>query len=341
MPPPRLPWLLLALTLCRAASAQPEPGAETAAAERLVAEGIALRARGRDAEALGVFERAQQLEPASARVQIHLATTHQALGNWLLADDYLSKALARGDDPYVERHRQALEDARRVIDSNIGRLEVEGGPPGAQVRLSGRLVGSLPFAAPVRSKVGTYTLEVRLEGHHPARRPIVITGGGLVRESVQLEPWPEDVARSTPGQGGAREPALGAAPAGGAEAEAGAEAEGGAWLTWTLGGAAALAGAATIGAVALREVYAGRWNDNARCLELERTRAEVCAGERDKVETAETWAWITGGAAGLLAAGALLSGLSVFDAKAGEAAPRSGLRGCAIGWAGVSCHGAF
>ena len=147
---------VFALLLAHVAQAQSSASehSDDPAAERLVSRGIELRAQGQDSRALEAFQQAEAIDPDSVRVQIHLATVHQALGNWLLADDYLSKALARRDHPYVIRHLQALEDAKRVIDANIGRLEVEGEPPGAEVRLNGRVMGTLPLAAPIRTRTG-------------------------------------------------------------------------------------------------------------------------------------------------------------------------------------------
>ncbi|HTV18528.1 MAG TPA: tetratricopeptide repeat protein [Polyangiaceae bacterium] len=313
------------------ARAQSAGRAENPEADKFVAEGIELRARGKDNEALRAFQKAAEIDPDSVRVQIHLATVYQALGNWLLADEYLSMALARQNHPYVNRHRQTLEDAKRVIDANIGRLEIDGGPPGSEVRLSGRLVGTLPLAAPIRSTVGSFLLEVRHEGHYTSQRPITITGGGLVRESVQLEPLPADAAAR----------ALRASRAGSAPATSdGVDSGGGSsWVTWSLVGGAGVAGAVSVGALVFREVHAGRWNDNARCLEVERTRAEVCGDERDKANAAETVAVVGGALTGAFALGAVLNGLGVF---ASEAPPsEAGLRGCNLGIAGASCFGTF
>jgi hypothetical protein len=300
--------------------------AENPDADRFVAEGIQLRAQGKDDEALRAFQRAAAIDPDSVRVQIHLATVYQALGNWLLADEYLSMALARQNHPYVNRHRQTLEDAKRVIDSNIGRLEVDGEPAGAEVRLNGRLVGTLPLAAPIKSTIGSYQLEVRQEGHYSIQRPIVITGGGLVRESVRLEPLP---AGSVDRRGSE---ARGVMPDGIGERQS-------SWLTWTLAGAGGLAGATSIGAIVFREVHAARWNDNSRCLVANRTRLEVCGDERDKANAAGTVALVSGVLAGVFVTGAVLSGFGVFDS---DAPPReAGLRACHVGIAGASCFGTF
>jgi tetratricopeptide (TPR) repeat protein len=325
--------MIFCISLAAAAHAQSSGRAENPEADKFVAEGIELRARGKDNEALRAFQKASEIDPESVRVQIHLATVHQALGNWLLADEYLSMALARQNHPYVNRHRQTLEDAKKVIEGNIGRLELEGEPAGAEVRLNGRLVGTLPLAAPIRSTIGSYLLEVRREGFYAVQRPIVITGGGLVREAIHLEPLPVDgEAWRTRG---AVQP--GVAPA--VMRDGVDDSSGHAWVTWTLVGAAGLAGATTVTAIVLREGYADRWNDNQRCLDADRTRAEVCGGERDKAQTAQSVALISGVLTGVFAAGATLEAFGVFEADAppGEA----GLRGCNLGLAGASCFGTF
>ncbi len=326
--------MLLLTVLAGAAHAQGSGRAENPEADKFVAEGIELRARGKDNEALRAFQRASEIDPDSVRVQIHLATVHQALGNWLLADEYLSMALARQNHPYVNRHRQTLDDAKKVIEANIGRLELEGEPAGAEVRLNGRLVGTLPLTTPIRSTIGSYLLEVRREGHYSVQRPIVITGGGLVREAIHLEPLPADDNQAWRARTSAQP---GAAPS--AMPDGVDDSSGQPWLTWTLASAAGLAGATTVTALVLREGYAGRWNDNQRCLEAQRTRAEVCGDERDKAQTAGSVALISGVLTGVFAAGATLNAFGVFEADTppGEA----GLRGCSLGFAGASCFGTF
>jgi hypothetical protein len=324
--------MLLGIGVSAGARAQ-ETLVENPDADRFVARGIALRAEGKDSEALQAFQQAEALDPASVRVQIHLATVYQALGNWLLADEYLSKALARQNHPYINRHRQVLEDAKRVIDSNIGRLEVDGDPPGAEVYLSGRALGTLPLGAPARTTVGSYVLEVRSAGYYPVRRPISIVGGGLVRESVHLQPMPlDDAARPV-----ASADAAGARFGGIEEAPPSRV-----WLTWTFAGAAIVAGTTAAGAVIFREIHAERWNDNTRCLEPARTRAEVCGDERDKVETAETVAWVSGGLAGLFLIGAAVNAFA-FQPDPGSGPSSAGLelQGCGVGLAGASCFGRF
>src|SRR6187431_1657393 len=51
-------------------------------AEALIERGITYRRNGEDAEALPLFQRAEQLALESTRVKVHLAATYQALGQW-------------------------------------------------------------------------------------------------------------------------------------------------------------------------------------------------------------------------------------------------------------------
>lgn len=335
-----LPPLLACALLAAAAYAQPAPqrqaveaeaaeSGDTPEVERLVASAISLRAEGKDREALAVLRQAAQREPGSLRVKVHLSNVYQALGEWLLADELLRQALASPQHPYILRHRQALAEARSVIDEHLGKLEVMGEPAGAEVRLNGRQIGTLPLSEPVPVTVGSYTLEVRMPGHYTVSRPLTITARDHVRESIRLEPRPPEES----GPRGAAAARAAAPPAMAVERPAER-----AWLTWTLAGLSAAAAVTTVGAVIYREEHAQRWNDDARCVGTERTRAQLCGSERDKVETGDAWAIGAGVATGVFAAAALLN-VYVFTEDAGS--ERAGLAGCGLGLQGASCFGSF
>src|SRR5688572_6506463 len=164
--------VVLALALCGAlgssvprAQAAPAEAAASPEVEALVQQGIELRRTGRDPEALAAFQAAVEREP-SFRNKLHLAAAHQALGHWQEADSLLREALRADDDPYVRRHRATLERAAEFVGRRMGNLDVQGGPEGAEVRVNGKLQGTLPLAAPLRVPVGSYTLEVRLDGYY-------------------------------------------------------------------------------------------------------------------------------------------------------------------------------
>jgi tetratricopeptide (TPR) repeat protein len=307
------------------------PGAEPADSgdgpevERLVARAISLRAEGKDREALAVLLQAAQVDPHSLRVHVHLSNVYQALGEWLLADELLRRALAAPRHPYIQRHRQALTEARSVIDDHLGKLEVVGEPPGAEVWLNGRQIGTLPLAEPVPVTVGSYTLEVRMAGHYPVSRPLSIAARDHVRESIRLAPRLSEESAAPSGARTSSQP----------PPERPAERR---WLTWTLAGLGAAAAATTAGALIYREEHARRWNDDSRCVGTERTRAELCGSERDKVEVGDAWAIGAGVATGVFAAAALLN-VYVFVEDSGV--EQAGLAGCGVGLQGASCFGSF
>jgi hypothetical protein len=319
-----------------AALAQTEPAAASAdSAERvdaLLERGIALRKAGNDSQALPMFQQAEQLEPDSVRVQVHLAATHQALGEWEAADRYLSRALERPNDPYIVKHGPTLAEARRTIDAHMATLEVTGRPAGAEVRLNGRLVGTLPLQRAVRLEAGIYALEVTLPGHYPVTRSVVLAGARVAHESVTLAP--QSYVSSMPA------PAATAVVDGEAAA---AEAPRSTWLTWTLAGASVGAAAASVVFWAEREKHAEHWNDNDRCQGGGQTRGALCGDVLDAGERAEKWMYVTGAASLAFATGAVIHHL--LQAPEGAPAPAEPLAfdtlACGIGLGSLGCTGRF
>jgi hypothetical protein len=313
-----LPLLAPPLAL---AQSRAEPTSEL---DAQVTQGIALRRSGRDREALEMFLRAEALAPRSARVQVHLAGTYQALGEWLRADEYMRRALAQGSDPFVQRHQDTLQLAQRTIDEHIGVIELDGSPSGAEVRIDGQPQGTLPLSRPIRAPAGSYTLELKRAGYYPARRHITVVGGTLTREVLHLS---VDTT-ATP-----------AAPS----ATAGVElrqpwSSSASWLPWALGGlGAAAVGVSTLAWIS-RERHAERWNDDDRCQRQGLTREDVCSSERLASERAETVLLVSSLAAGAFAAGAVVS--IVLGEQAAEEAEQARLD-CGLKGVGLACLGQF
>lgn len=305
---------------------RPASSAEGAGAEpeleAMIQRGIELRRAGQDAQALGVFEAALARAPGSTRAQVHLASTHQALGQWVEADRYLSQALREENDPYVRRHRATLERAQEFLEHRLGSLDVQGGPEGAELWLSGRYLGQLPLSAPARVPIGSYVLEVRKQGFYPISRPLSIGGRTLLRERVEL------AQRATA--------SLGAA----AERPAGADAGSGSsrWLTWTLAGAGLGAGAASAIAFGVREGHAERWN-SSDCVAAGMTRGQMCRDELESGREAERWGIAAAAVSGALLVGAAASFFLEVDSI--EEAGELSLRGCGLTGAGARCFGSF
>lgn len=313
------------------------PSANAAQVEDLLARGIELRRTGKDSEALVLFRQAADLDPDSARAQAHLGVTNQALGRWLSAETYLRDALGHTGDPYIERHRAALEKAHEMVKDHLGTLAVDGGPAGADVSLNGRSIGRLPLAAqPVA--VGSYLLEVSLPGHYSVSRPVIIARRALTREGVELVPHGKgEQAAAASGGGLGVSAGLGGQPT--SPGQDTFEKTFPSWVPWTLGGASAASAAVATIFWVKRNEHADRWNDDDQCLNvLGRSRESLCGDERDKGEQAQTIAIIGAGASVAFAAGA------IWTALAGEAKrePASaGLEACTISPTGVGCFGRF
>jgi hypothetical protein len=293
--------------------------------EPFVQRGIDLRKLGRDTEALAIFEDARLKAPSSVRLKVHLASTHQALGQWVEAERYLSEALRQSDDAYVRRHRPTIERAYEFVGQRLGSLDVVGEPEGAELVLSGRSIGRLPLAAPLRVPIGSYVLEVRKEGYYSVTRPVAIGGGTLLRESVTLGPRAAPaLAQATP-----MDPAAPGTDGGSGSPR---------WLTWTLTGTGLAAGVVSVVAFQIREKHAERWNSDA-CLLSGSTRGQVCPDEIDAGRDAERWGIGSAVVSGVLLGGALTSFL--LERRPPNENPSLSLEGCGVGVASAACFGSF
>ena len=105
--------LAIVATPGNARAAPPNGPSQELTEEDLIALGIHLRKEGRDAEALGTFERAYAQHP-SPRAAAQVALAHHALAQWREAERGLLEALDRPEDPWVARNRVYLQESLAV-----------------------------------------------------------------------------------------------------------------------------------------------------------------------------------------------------------------------------------
>jgi hypothetical protein len=156
--------------------------------EALIREGVQLRREGRDRDALERFTRALAVR-RSPRALGQAGLAAHSLGLWVDTERYLLSALEGSDDPWIAQNRATLDAMLAEAVSRLGTFELVGGAAGAEVRLSGQLLGTLPLA-PVRLVAGSFILEVRAPGFYPVSRPVTIPPQRMVRESLEMAAIP-------------------------------------------------------------------------------------------------------------------------------------------------------
>lgn len=325
------------LTVALRASSAAQAQTPTGYVDALVQEGVSLRQAGHDDEAVEVFARAVTVR-REGRTLAQLSQAEQALGRWVDADAHLREALTYRDEPWIVRHREALESALAVIDGRVGALMVRGGPVGATVHVDGRRVATLPMDAPTRVRAGRVAVEIAAPGHVAVQRSVEVEPRATAREEVWLVRARRDAAvpAVTPTARAAPQAPLRPTPeddASGREVQR--------TLAWvSLIGAGLGLGLGTTGVI-LRERAVTRFNADARC---SITDAAVLGGpgcEREYVNATDM---------GFLAVGGFVATgiLGVSSAVLFLTLPREGVRarrglriGCAPALGGASCAAAF
>jgi len=321
-----------------AAAPRPAIAQSGSTLEDLVQEGIRLRRDGHDEQALEVLRKAEQLQPTSVRVLLHLATAAQAAGHWLEADTYIRRVFQYRDDPYYRRYQNEIASVEELIESRIGRFQAAGSPAGAEVRLNGRVIGTLPMAEPYRVEAGVYQIEVVSGGYYSLQRSERIPGGVLTREIIDLDREHLGATETS-------------ATAASVDPDAWWRKR---WVGWTLGGIGAASAISAGISFAVREQKASEWNDDSRCvLPGGRTREQTCGGDyggarlAERIGVASTVSAVLFGSAAVLQ----LEFLSKNDKPekapspqpdASPAKPSEGASAsCGPTWLGVTCVGAF
>jgi hypothetical protein len=169
--------LVLALCLSAPAIARADD------ADALIQRGVELRRAGNDRAALEQFRRAYDLAP-TPRALAQLGLAEHALERWADGEEHLAKALEATQDPWIAKHRDTLEASRAEIGKHLGSLFVTGGPEGAELRVDGRAVGTLPLRRPLRLPLGTFSLETSAGGHVVAARAVTIVAGVTTHEDL-------------------------------------------------------------------------------------------------------------------------------------------------------------
>ncbi|MEO6600539.1 MAG: PEGA domain-containing protein [Polyangiaceae bacterium] len=327
-----IPAIVLGLTLALSAHAANDANGDDPQLEAPIQQGIALRRAGNDEAALNLFVDLERTNPDSIRVLLHITAAAQATGRWMMAYTYLRKAYTHQSEPYFQRYRAAIKTIEDATTQHIGQFRAVGAPAGAQVRLNGELVGSVPMPNPKPVEVGQYVLEVSNPGFYTLRRSISVgPGTGLTQESVEL--------RAQNASSDAVD-AHGKLIAGGSSRELELKPWWHArWVTWTLAGATAATAATSAISLVYRNDRADRWN-GAGCLDGTKTRQEVCGGIRDNITLGQNVA-IGSGIAAVVFGGLTLTQAILSTERTPVASASKRELSCVPGLASFACLGTF
>ena len=324
----RLVWAGAALVAGAMIASPARADGPSAEGEAYIERGIELRRLGKNADALGLFERAYSLDP-TPRAGGQVALARQAIGDWVGAESGLLQALAFPDDPWIARYRSVLERALATVQAHLGWLDVDTNVAQGDLVLDGAAHYELPLTSRLRVVARTVEIEVHALDRIPVHQTVEITPGAEVRVVVALESRP-----STPPPA-----ASGAMPAQGVAASwdtsrARTPAPAAGYLS--LGVAAALSGVAIV-AWRVREYDADVYNDDSRCLVGTATREQQCGARARAADVALGVEVASFAAAGLSAA------IGVWLLGPARAWSRGRAHTSCGPWAGlgVACEGRF
>jgi tetratricopeptide (TPR) repeat protein len=179
-----LPLALLLATLLPPPSARADDVAEAKACFR---KGAELYRAKQYREAIAEFEAAYRLKPAGA-IHYNVAQCRERLGEWPAAirsyHDYLRETPEANDRAVVRAAVKKLEE--RLAATGAQPLLVYSDPPGAEVRIDGRVRGTAPFHLVLPP--GSYDLELALAGHERVAQEIVMSARAAHVVDVRLRP---------------------------------------------------------------------------------------------------------------------------------------------------------
>jgi hypothetical protein len=337
----RTPAFVATLLLMSAIGAFAHAAADRA--ELLIREGVELRKKGKNADALTRFQSAYEMAH-TPRAAAQLGLCEAALERWVEADTHLTESLL-SSDPWIERNRTVLESTATNVRGHLVTVKVAGGPAGASVRVNGEAIGRLPTVTPIRVLPGQIVATATLTGFDEQRIAKPGNPGETVSFDFQLRAAPAATATPAPAVASPNpsttpaEPAARPAPAPDGEAH-------GSWLrpaAYVSGGLAAAALALGIVSHVQRQAAASDFpshgcNKDANGMVTGGMGSE-CQDIADRFDASKTRMIVGYAAAGALGAAALT--LWLLDRPTGSEQAAATSCGPMLATLGASCRWTF
>jgi Tetratricopeptide repeat len=264
--------LLVVITVYASSSMAAEP---SSSADALVEQGISLRQKGQNQEALELFQRAHALAP-SGRTLAQIGVAEATLQRWIDAETHLAAALDSHDTPWIQnaKNRAALEKSLMLVRAHIAEVSIVG-PAGAEISVGGSPAGRLPLAAPLHLPEGRTRIEGSADGRESKSIDLRIPGGHELILHLDLPMLPSPFEAPA---------AVTSTPAPPSLIDTSPVPESTTWKTWTGGGLLAV----SAGLIATGIIWVAVDGNNA---------CSPPAGKRCmNVYNTKTQGWITAGA---------------------------------------------
>jgi hypothetical protein len=191
--------IIVAVLAGQLASSRPvaaAPPSETP--DALIDRGLNLRRRGKPADALELFERANSLAP-SARALAQMGLAEISLHRWIDADAHIGAALSRHDSDWIENPntREALQQALGEVGRHLGHLRFEG-TDGAEITIAGKVIGRLPRPTSLSVEPGVIRIHAAAPGHQSSEFNATVAAGEEIVAKAELVPIPIVPLPATP-----------------------------------------------------------------------------------------------------------------------------------------------
>lgn len=173
-----------------------QSAADKATARQLATQGIQSYQQGKNAEALELLQKAQQLYDAPIHL-IYIARAQAALGKLVDASETYRR-LARTDLPAgaPQAFKDAVSDAHKELqqlEPRIPSLRIDVSPadaPGLRLKLDGELLSSVVIGINRPTNPGKHTVEVSANGFDPASATVELSQGGKQTVTLRLKARP-------------------------------------------------------------------------------------------------------------------------------------------------------
>ena len=198
----QMPCLALAQTQAGAT-----PTAVTAAARAEFSQGVARAKQGDWEAAYSHFLAAWNLK-RHPQIALNLAHAELRLGKYKDSLEHLDFVLQDSESSAPDRSSAtaALAEAK----ANLGKLQIDGSPPGARVLVDGSFVGKLPLREAVPVDPGAHKVELRV-GDARTEAQVSVTSGQTGSVSLRLRS-PEPVSPTAAPSSTATVPEAGVSP---------------------------------------------------------------------------------------------------------------------------------